>query len=58
MNVENLRITKLKEYLLGIVNSIASDSSNDINANFLSNDIDNYSIDKVPTDTKVEKWVL
>ena len=57
MNYSDLRITKLREYLLGIVNRL-SQSTKQINANMLSNKIDNYSLDKIPVDTEVEQWII
>lgn len=55
---EELRITKLRQYLIGVINSIASDKKNRINANMLSNDVNNYSIDKMPMNPQVEKWII
>lgn len=52
------RITKLREYLFNIVDELASDTKYQINANMLSNDINNYSLDKMPTSSTVEKWVM
>lgn len=58
MNYNDLRISKLREYLFTIVDNIASNSNSQINANMLSNDINNYSLDKIPTDTEVESWII
>ncbi len=57
MNYEELRISKLREYLLNIIDTLTSSTSSQINADMLSNDVDNYSLDKIPTDYKVEKWI-
>lgn len=59
MNIEikNTRIAKLREYLFKIIDDILNDKSYQINANMLSNDINNYSVDKIPTASKVEKWI-
>ena len=56
MNVEDLRITKLREYLFEIINTLTTNRKYQINADFLGK-IDDYSLDKVPTDIEVEKWI-
>ena len=58
MNVEDLRISKLREYLFGIINTLTTNRNYQINANMLSNKIDEYSLDKIPTNTQVEEWVI
>lgn len=58
MNVEDLRISKLREYLFGIINTLTTNRNYQINANMLSNKIDDYSLDKIPTNTQVEEWVI
>lgn len=59
MNIEaeNLRISKLREYLIEIVNKIVNDDEFQINIDMLDNDINNYSIDKIPTNAEFEKWI-
>lgn len=56
MTYADLRITKLRQYLFGII-TVLNASIKQINANFLSNDIDNYSLDKIPTDSVVTTWI-
>ena len=58
MEYEDLRVTKLREYLMKIINTLAEDKKNRINAYMLSNDINNYSLDKIPTKPEVEKWII
>lgn len=60
MQVEyrNKRISKLRDYLFTIVDTLMDDEKYQINANMLSNDINNYSLDKIPTASTVEKWVM
>ena len=58
MNVENFRITKLRNYLFDIINSLTSNRNYQINANMLSNRIDDYSLDKIPVNTEVEDWII
>ncbi len=57
MNVEELKISKLREYLFGIIDSLVKDKNYQINANMLSNDINSYSLDLVPGGTTIEKWI-
>ena len=57
MQVENLRITKLRNYLFNIITEIKNNSNYQINAYMLSNDINNYSLDKIPTESTVERWI-
>lgn len=58
MNYSELRISKIREYLLSIIDTLTNDNSSQINANMLSNDINNYSLDKIPTTTEVESWII
>ena len=51
------RISKLREYLFSIVDTLTTDTKYQINANMLSNDINNYSLDKIPTASTVQKWI-
>ena len=55
MEYTDLRISKLREYLFNIIDGM---TKYQINANMLSDDIDNYSLDKIPTDPKVEQWII
>ena len=57
MNIENLRISKLRDYLFTVINEIVDDERYQINANMLSKDINNYSLDKIPTSSMVERWI-
>ena len=58
MSYRDLRISKLREYLLSIIDYLTNNSGKQINANMLSNDINNYSLDKIPTETEVERWII
>ena len=58
MNVENTRIQKLREYLFNVIDTISSNTNYQINANMLSNKIDDYSLDKIPTNTDIETWII
>lgn len=57
MDYNETRISKLRTYLFSIIDTLATDKNYQINANMLSNDINNYSLDKIPTSSQVEKWV-
>ena len=57
MNVEDLRISKLRDYLFEIINTLTTNRNYQINANMLSNKIDDYSLDKIPTASVVETWI-
>ena len=57
MEYKDTRISKLRTYLFSIIDTLTTDKSYQINANMLDNDINNYSLDKVPTSSTVEKWV-
>lgn len=56
MDTNTLRIKKLTEYLFNVVSNINEDIEQ-INVDMLSNDINNYSLNKIPTSSVVEKWV-
>ena len=57
MRVEDLRISKLRQYLFGIINALTTNRNYQINANMLSNEIDDYSLDKIPTESVIENWI-
>lgn len=58
MSYTDLRISKLRQYLLTVIDELTHNTNYQINANMLSNDINNYSLDKIPTDTEVESWII
>ena len=58
MDYSEKRITKLRDYLFNIIDTLMADNNAyQINSNMLSNDVNNYSIDKIPTQTTVERWI-
>lgn len=57
VKVEELRITKLRTYLLSIIDILVTNKKYQINANMLSNEPNNYSLDKIPTSSTVEEWI-
>lgn len=54
--IDDLRISKLRKYLFEVIDKIVK-GDYQINADMLSNEIDNYSLDKIPTSSVVEKWI-
>ena len=56
MDTNSLRIEKLRQYLFDVVCAINS-RCKQINVDMLSNDINNYSIDKIPVESVVERWI-
>ena len=57
IELEQLRISKLRNYLFSIIDNIVKDTKYQINVDMLSEDIESYSLDKIPTSSVVEKWV-
>jgi len=57
VDATELRITKLRAYLFSIIDTLLTDTKYSINANMLSADPNNYSLDKIPVDKSVEMWI-
>ena len=57
MNVKDTRINSLRVYLCEVIEALTTNKNYKINANMLSKNINNYSLDKIPTASTVEKWV-
>jgi hypothetical protein len=58
MDYSEKRITKLRDYLFNVIDELVTNNDEyQINSNMLSNDINNYSIDKIPTEAVVERWI-
>ena len=56
IDVNNTRIAKLGEYLEPILEEL-NNKYKKINADFLGIDVNNYSLDKIPTASEVETWL-
>ena len=56
MAVGDYRISKLREYLFGIINTLTTNRNYQINADFLGN-VGDFSLDKIPTITEIETWI-
>lgn len=57
MLIDNLRVTKLRSYLMNIISDL-NEHYKQINVNFLSNDVNNYSLDKIPVEKETEEWII
>ena len=58
IDTTELRITKLRAYLISILDTLLTDTKYSINANMLPADPNNYSLDKIPVESTVEKWII
>lgn len=58
MNYEEARITKLRTYLFSIIDTLTTDKKYQINADMLDNDINNYSLNKIPTSSTIEEDIV
>lgn len=59
MVIDELRISKLREYLMqNVIDVLIADRKYQLNANMLSDNINNYSLDKVPSSIESEKWII
>jgi len=56
IKIDNLRITKLREYLMNLIEEMKLDVEQ-LNVNFLSNEINNYSLDKIGVIPQDEEWI-
>lgn len=57
MSINDKRITKLRDYLFNVITSLTNNNNYQINANMLSDKKDDYSLDKIPTQSEVEYYV-
>ena len=57
MAVNDYRISKLRQYLFEIINTLTTNREYQINANMLG-DVDDFSLDKIPTNTEIENWII
>ena len=59
MEVNDYRISKLRQYLFGIINTLTTNRNYQINADMLSNEIDDYSLDRIPVQKEASpKWII
>lgn len=57
IDTTELRITKLRAYLISVLDTLLTDTKYSMNANMLPADPNNYSLDKIPVDKSVEMWI-
>ena len=57
IDYKKTRINKLREYLFFVIDSIVKDTNYQINADMLSPDVNNYSLDKMPMESSVYRWI-
>lgn len=57
MDYENTRISKLRDYLFEIIDTLTNDNKYQINADMLDNEPDNYSLNKIPVNPIIEHWI-
>ena len=57
MAVGDYRISKLRDYLFGIINTLTTNRKYQISADFLGN-VGDFSLDKIPTDNEIETWII
>ena len=55
--MNDYRITKLRQYLFEIINTLTTNRNYQINADMLGK-IGDYSLDKIPTEIQVENWII
>lgn len=52
-----MRIEKVRDYLFDVINTLTTDRNYQINADFLG-DVGDYSLNKIPTNSSVENWII
>lgn len=58
VSVEKTRVMNLRKYLIDIIDDLSGNKDYQINANMLSNNPNNYSLDKIPVASTIEKWIV
>lgn len=56
--VIDTRIDALRTYLLGVIDEMIKDTNYQINADMLSIKVGDYSIDRIPSQPVVNKWII
>jgi hypothetical protein len=57
IKADETRAKALINYLYGIVDNIINNDEYQIKADFLSDEINSYSIDKIPVNSTLERWI-
>jgi hypothetical protein len=58
ITVNNTRMYLVRQYMFSMLDSMLTDTDYQVNANFLSKDINNYSLDRIPVQPIVENWII
>lgn len=58
MSGDNTRIDALRTYLLNVIDEMINDTNYQINADMLSLNVGDYSLDRIPTQPNVNNWVI
>lgn len=54
----NKRITAMRTYMFGLLDTLLNDTDYKVNAYFLDSDVNNYSIDRIPVEPILENWII
>ena len=57
-DIIDTRIDALRTYLLNVIDEMINDTNYQINADMLSSNVGDYSIDRIPTQPIVRKWLI
>ena len=55
--INDLRVTKLRTYLMSVISELI-EQYGEVNIYFLSNEPNNYSLDKIPVNPTQEQWII
>lgn len=56
--MNDTRIAKLRSYLMNVIDTLTNNTKYQINADMLSSEVDDFSLDKIPTNSEIEKWII
>jgi hypothetical protein len=51
------RISKLRTYLLDVIDDLTKNTKYQINADMLSTNVGDYSLDRIPSESTITKWI-
>lgn len=51
------RISKLRTYLLNVIDDLTKNTKYQINADMLSTNVGDYSLDRIPSESTITKWI-
>lgn len=57
-DIIDTRIDALRTYLLNVIDEMINDTNYQINADMLSSNVGDYSIDRIPTQPIIRKWLI